>query len=64
MARVLKYPSVCFYCKSKLDPTKERELLKEGKIKHLSFLHRANGKWHGHCGDCYEKKKKGVSANE
>lgn len=62
MARVLKYPSICFYCRSKLDPTKERALLKEGKIKHLSFLHRVNGKWYGHCGACYEKKKE--SANE
>lgn len=57
MARVLKYPTTCFYCKKYLDPAQEKILLKEGKIKHLSFLHRAKGKWHGHCGECYEKKK-------
>lgn len=57
MARVLKYQATCFYCKKLCDPAEEKKLLKEGKIKHLSFLHRLNGKWFGHCGECYEKKK-------
>ena len=58
MARVIKFPSRCFYCQKLCDPAEEKKLLKEGKIKHLSFLHRQNGKWHGHCGECYEKKNK------
>lgn len=58
MALVLKYKSNCFYCKKVCDPGIEKKLHKEGKIKHLSFLHRKNGKWYGHCGDCYELKKK------
>ena len=57
MARVLKYKSTCAYCGKICDPVIEKELLKQGKIKHLSFLHRYKGKWYGHCGDCYENKK-------
>jgi hypothetical protein len=57
MARVLKFNSTCFYCGKNCDPVLEKRMLKEGEIKHLSFLHRSNGRWYGHCGDCYEKKK-------
>jgi hypothetical protein len=57
MARVLRYKSKCFYCEKICDPEKEKEMLKNKEIKHLSFLHRKNEKWFGHCGDCYEKKK-------
>jgi hypothetical protein len=57
MARVLKYPTICYYCKKTCDPTEEKKLKKEGKLKHLSFLHRTHGKWFAHCSDCYESKK-------
>jgi hypothetical protein len=57
MARIIKYPANCFYCKKYCDPVEEKKLLKEGKIKHIAFLHRVNGKWFCHCGECYENKK-------
>lgn len=57
MARVLKYPTICYYCRKDCIPAEEKKLKKEGKLKHLSFLHLIHGKWYGHCSDCYESKK-------
>lgn len=57
MARIIKYKTNCFYCKKTCDPQEEKKLLKQGKIKHLSFLQRSNGRWFAQCGDCYEKRK-------
>lgn len=57
MARVIKYKTTCYYCKRICDPEEEKKNLKDGKIKHLPFLHRKDGKWWAHCNDCYESKK-------
>ena len=57
MARVIKYKANCYKCGKLCNPEDEKKLLKEGKIKHLSFLTRVNGQWKAHCNDCYELKK-------
>lgn len=51
MARVIKYPSNCYYCGKKCEVEKDTNK--------RAFLQRVKGKWFAHCRDCYQKKKKG-----
>lgn len=57
MSKVIKYKTTCYKCGKVLCPEIEKRKLKDGLIKTLPFLTRHNGKWKGHCNECYENKK-------
>lgn len=44
MAMMIKFKTICFKCGKRLDSGQ-------------GFLTRINGKWLGHCLDCYKKNK-------
>lgn len=48
MARRIKYPTQCYYCKRLIQPPN-------------GCLQRTNGKWFCHCDDCRNKKNQNVT---